>query len=213
MSIITIIVIFLISFYFLEVFSYIILLTKFKNRSYEKLSTPGKIFQYLSLANLLILIFFTSNFLQFYFPENFSYFNDLWGWFSLIGLIFIIGGSRIMYLTKKLVHQKKGKLITKGIYGIMRHPTYLALILISFGSAIILDSIIGLLLIPIVLVILEIVCFVEEKYVLLVKFQSQYQSYKEKIPSRLFPNPYNYLLIIISILIIYIGILNIVGGI
>jgi len=114
-----------------------------------------------------------------------------------------------MYLATKLLLQKKGKLITKGIYGIMRHPTYLALILISFGSAIILDSVTGLLLIPLVIVVLEIISLLEEKHVLIVRFQSQYQTYKETIPFRLFPNPYNYLLIIISILIVYIGILNI----
>ena len=209
MSIITIIVIILLSFYLLEVFSYIFLLTNFKNSSYDKLITFGKSFQYLSLANLLIITFLTSNFFQFFFPENLSYFHDLWSWFSLIGLIFIIGGFRIMHLTKKLLHQKKGKLITKGIYGTMRHPTYLALILITFGIAIILDSVTGLLLVPLVIVVLEIISLLEEKHVLLVKFQSQYQTYKEKIQSRLFPNPYNYLLIIISILIVYVGILNI----
>ncbi|MHA1104996.1 MAG: methyltransferase family protein [Promethearchaeota archaeon] len=207
MSIITIIVIILISFYLLEVFSYIFLLTNFKNRSYDKLITYGKSFQYLSLVNLLIITFFTSNLFQFFFPENLSYFHDLWGWFSLIGLIFIIGGFKIMYLATKLLIQKKGKLITKGIYGTMRHPTYLALILIFFGSAIILDSVTGLLFVPLVIVVLEIISLLEEKHVLIVKFQSQYQTYKERIP-RLFPNPYNYLLIIISILIVYVGILN-----
>jgi len=208
MSVIIIIVIILISFYLLEVSSYIFILTNFKNRSYDKIITRGKFFQYLSLVNLLILIFFTSNFFQFFFPENFSYFHDLWGWFSLIGVIFIIGGSRIMYLATKLLHQKEGKLVTKGIYKTMRHPIYLALILISFGSAIILDSVIGLLLIPLIIAVLEIISLLEEKHVLMVKFQSQYQTYKEMIPYRLFSNPYNYVLIIISILIAYVGILN-----
>ena len=208
MSAIIIIVAILIFFYLLEVSSYIFILTNFKNRSYDKIITRGKFFQYLSLVNLLILLFFTSNFFQFFFPENFSYFYDLWGWFSLIGVIFIIGGSRIMYLATKLLHQKEDKLVTKGIYKTMRHPIYLALILISFGSAIILDSITGLLLIPFIIAVLEIISFLEEKHVLMIKFQSQYQTYKEMIPSRLFPNPYNYVLIIISILIAYVGFLN-----
>lgn len=210
MSIITIIVIILISFYFLEVFSYIFQLINFKNRSYDKLMTHGKYFQYLSLVNLLIIMFFTSNIFQSFFPENLSYFHNLWGWFSLIGVIFIIGGSRIMYLATKLLYQKKSKLVTKGIYKTTRHPIYLALILILFGSAIILDSVAGLLLIPLIIAVLGIISLLEEKHVLMVKFQSQYQTYKEMIPSRLFPNPYNYLIIIISILIVYVGILNLV---
>jgi len=210
MSAIIIIVVILISFYLLEVSSYIFILTNFKNRSYDKIITRGKSFQYLSLVNLLILILFTSNIFQSFFPENLSYFHNLWGWFSLIGIVFIIGGSRIIYLASKLVHQKEGKLVTKGIYKTMRHPIYLALILILFGSAIILDSVTGLLLIPLIIAVLEIISLLEEKHVLMKKFQSQYQTYKEMIPSRLFPNPYNYLLIIISILIAYVGILNLV---
>ncbi|MHA1669492.1 MAG: methyltransferase family protein [Promethearchaeota archaeon] len=208
MSIIIIVIIILISLYLLEVSSYIFILTNFKNRFYDKLLTHGKVFQYISLANLLVISFFTSNIFESFFPENLSYFHDLWGWFSLIGLVFIIGGSRIMYIATKLLHQKKDKLLSKSIYGVMRHPIYLALTLILYGGAIILDSITGLLLIPLIIITLEIISLLEEKCVLLVKFQSQYQTYKEKIPSRLFPNPYNYLLIIISILIAYVGILN-----
>ncbi len=208
LSAITVIVIILIFLYLLEVSSYIVILTNFKNRSYDRVVSNGKRFQYLSLVNILLIIFFSSNFLQSFFPENFSYFRDLWGWFSLIGLVFIIGGSRIMYLATRLLNQKQGKLMTKGIYGTMRHPIYLAIILISYGSAIILDSVIGLLLILINIVILEFVSSIEEKHVLLVKFQSPYQVYKDSLHYRLFPNPYNYILIIISILIAYVGFLD-----
>jgi len=210
MSIIIIIVIILISSYFLEVSSYISQLINFKNKSYDKLMTRGKFFQYLFLVTLLIITFFTSNIFQSFFPENLSYFHNLWGYFALIGIIFIIGGSRIMHLATKLLHQEMGKLITKGIYKTTRHPIYLALILISFGSAIILDSVAGILLIPLNTGVLEILSSLEEKYVLTVKFQSQFQKYKERVPSKLFPNPYNYLLIIISILTTYVGILNLV---
>lgn len=208
MSIIIISVIILFAFYLIEVSWYISLLTNFENKSYDKLIAKGKIFQYLSLSNLLLIPLLTSNILESFFPENISYFYGLWGWFSLIGMVFIIGGSRIMFIATKLSNQKKGKLVTSGIYGMMRHPIYLAQILILFGSAIILDSTAGLILIPLITVLLGLISLLEEKYVLLIKFQSHYQTYKERIPSRLIPNPYNYVLIIISVLIIYVGFIN-----
>ncbi|MBY8987783.1 MAG: hypothetical protein KGD61_04965, partial [Candidatus Lokiarchaeota archaeon] len=58
---------------------------------------------------------------------------------------------------------------------------------------------------------IEILGFFEEKYVLLPEFGKKYNDYRRKTPNRLISQPYNYLLIIIAILVFYVGFLNISG--
>jgi len=55
--------------------------------------------------------------------------------FVAIGLIFLFGGFRGLgkSLTANPVPNQDGALVTSGIYGVVRHPIYLGLLIITFG--------------------------------------------------------------------------------
>jgi protein-S-isoprenylcysteine O-methyltransferase Ste14 len=130
-----------------------------------------------------------------------------------LGVIFIILGIKLTSSARKLLKDKKNKglelkPLNQGIYRVMRFPQYTAQVLIFLGITLILDSFMGLILCPILFTILQLKSFLEEKYILSPKIGEELNEYKNKTPNRIFPNPYNYLLIIICILIVYIGILG-----
>jgi len=82
--------------------------------------------------------------------------------------------------------KSKAKLITTGIYGIVRHPLYLSNSLLAFGIAILFKSMYALLFsIPYALLYLPIVHF-EEKG-LLEKYGGEYKEYKRKTPWKMIP--------------------------
>ena len=171
-------------------------------------------FIYFTMLLTFPILIINSSIFNYIFNENISYFQDLWIWFSLIGICLLAGGIRIMQIANKsLKSSKNDKLVfsTTGIFKIMRHPQYTALFLMYNGLAIVLDSLLGILFIPFFAVMLEIIANLEEKQVLLKKFKGTYQNYVKKTPSKIFPNPYNYILIIIIILIFYVGLLNLLS--
>ena len=148
------------------------------------------------------------------FDENISFFQDLWIWFGLIGICLLAGGIRIIQLANQSFKSNiNDKMVysTVGISKVMRHPHYTALFLMYNGLSIVLDSLVGILILPFLAILLEITIYLEEKKVLLRKFKSTYQNYIKKTPSKLFPNPYNYILIIVDLLIFYVGFLNLVS--
>lgn len=147
------------------------------------------------------------------FITEISVFQLLWPGFLAIGIIFVVLGVKIGKMAleaNKVRGLAKGnyRLKTESPYNIMRHPMYAAWALVFFGLALILDSIIALIITPFFMLFLEFEGYLEEKYLLLPKFGEKYEDYKEKVPCRLFPSPYNGLLIIIAILIVYVGYLN-----
>jgi protein-S-isoprenylcysteine O-methyltransferase Ste14 len=131
-----------------------------------------------------------------------------------LGIIFLAIGFRIYFLQNKILKHEgvdptKLKLVTNGVYKIVRHPSSLAWLLIFIGSAFILDSFISLVLIPFLYVLIELNGFLKEKYTLAPKYADAYEIYKEKTPYRIISPPYNSLLFIIAVFVVYIGFLNI----
>lgn len=171
-------------------------------------------FVYFTMLLLFSILIINSSIFNHVFDENVSYFQDLWIWFSLIGIFLIFGGIRIMQIANKsFKSNKKDKLefSTTGIFKVMRHPHYTALFLMYNGFSIILDSLIGILMLPFLAILLEIIANIEEKQVYMKKLKGPYQNYIKKTPSKIFPNPYNYVLIIVNILIFYVGFLNLLS--
>ena len=163
---------------------------------------------------LITMPILNSSFLRFYFPENLSYFKSYWILFTLLGIVFIILGinfaRRANQLKKnKLINENNSKLITSGVFRIIRHPIYSAWTIIFFGIALISDSLVSLIFCPIILLILEIHASIEEKLVLIPRYGNNYDNFKEKSPSRIIPTPLNLLLVIITMIIVYVGFLNI----
>jgi len=104
------------------------------------------------------------------------------------GIIFALG-IYVFFLSKREfdragqnLHSKTGAtLITSGIYASIRHPHYLAHMLICFSFALGFKSFIGLL-IAIVEVILEYWFTLEEEKELIQQFGDGYREYKTRVP-------------------------------
>lgn len=80
----------------------------------------------------------------------------------------------------------KGKLLSTGVYGIVRHPLYMSNGLLALGMAVLLKSLYAFLFsIPYFLSYLLIIYFEERD--LLEKYGEAYKEYKKKVPWRLIP--------------------------
>jgi len=161
---------------------------------------------------LIVIPILNSSLLRFYFPENLSYFKEYWNLFALLGTVFIILGINIArrgyQLKKRRREEKNTKLITSGVFRIIRHPSYSAWVIIFIGMALISDSIISLIMCPIILISFEIHASFEEKRVFFPRHGSKYNDYMEITPYRIIPTPLNFFLVIITMIIIYVGFLN-----
>ncbi len=173
-----------------------------------------KIFPVIWIICIIFIPIVNSSFFQPFFSENISYFYKYWLWFILIGIILIVFGMKIHSLTVKLLktanyESESPKLLKKGVYEMMRHPQYLSWILFYLGITFIFDSFIAILFSPILIILIDLLCFLEEKYVIIPKFGKNYEQYKKKTPYRLISPPYNYVFIIMGIIVAYIGLINI----
>ena len=193
--------------------NYITFWIKISDKKSNFLSLYQKISPVISIICLNTIPIFNSSFLEPFFHENISYLRQYWIWFLLLGVIFLTLGFKIHSLEKKILKaeqrdEKEIKLVTNGVYKIVRHPNCLAWLLIFIGSAFILDSFISLILIPPLVILTELYGFLKEKYVLAPKYGEDYEIYKEKTPNRIISPPYNSLLFIIAILVLYIVFIN-----
>lgn len=104
----------------------------------------------------------------------------------LLGMNFVIKilAQRQIGLSPAL--KSKAKLITTGIYGIVRHPLYMSNGLLAIGMAILFKSLYALLFsIPYFLAYLLIIYFEEKD--LLEKYEEEYKKYKKKVRWRILP--------------------------
>lgn len=209
-----IVIIVLIFLFLLNFFTYWIFILKQRLHYNELSEWYKKSFPviWLICGNLIPIV--NSSFFQPFFNENISYFHQYWLWFILIGIILIVLGIKIHTLATKLLRttnneEKSLKLIKKGVYEIVRHPQYLSWFLIYLGITFIFDSFIAVIFSPVLLILTELLCFLEEKYYLTTKFENYYNQYKKKTPYRLISPPYNYIFIIMGIIVAYIGFINI----
>jgi len=183
---------------------------------YIKEERQERTFQILSdtmIISAFLISLFNSGFFRLFFKENISYFGQFWTWFLLLGIVFILIGLKLHSLAKKALNVKKFKngkpiLMKKGIFEITRHPLYLSWFFIFLGLTFVMDSFVALIFCPILAISIELLGSLEEKYILIPNYGKEYEKYKEKSPNRLISQPYNYLLIIIAILVIYIGFIN-----
>jgi protein-S-isoprenylcysteine O-methyltransferase Ste14 len=108
------------------------------------------------------------------------------------GIIFIITSLLFhMYCerTHKQAHDTASeinKVITSGIYGKIRHPLYLSMIVMNIGIALVFGRWISLIIAVIISVFTVLTVFKEEKY-LLIKFPDQYNQYMKNVRWRMIP--------------------------
>ena len=110
----------------------------------------------------------------------------------LSSLLFLVGYAmyaEVMrenaYLSRTVEIQKDQKVISDGLYKIVRHPMYLATLLMFLPMPLILGSFYGL--IPFVIYPIAIVIRIQNEEKLLTEGLSGYSEYKEKVKYRLIP--------------------------
>ena len=107
------------------------------------------------------------------------------------GILLLVINFHIKIIAQKQIGaipalKSKGKLITTGIYNIIRHPLYISNGLLAFGMAFLLKSLYALLFaIPYSLLYLPIIYFEEKD--LLKKYGEVYEEYKRKVPWKMIP--------------------------
>lgn len=208
---ITIVLVFI---FLLNLFIYWKIFLKEKDKNNKLVRFFYKIFPIIWTFTLITIPIINSSFLRAYLPENSSYFDDYWNLFALLGIAFIIIGisfakkARKVYKVKPM-DKESSELITSDIFRIIRHPVYSGWVIIFLGAALISDSLISLILCPIIYIILESHASIEEKLILIPKYGDKYEKFMDKTPYRIIPTPLNFLLIVIAVIIVYVGFLNI----
>jgi len=97
-----------------------------------------------------------------------------------IGAWFGIGSVRKTTLKVAETHRAE-KVISSGIYSIIRHPQYLGGILAHIGISFLLSSFLSLITTPIVIILNFLISWKEEKE-LIKEFGNEYEDYKNKVP-------------------------------
>jgi protein-S-isoprenylcysteine O-methyltransferase Ste14 len=104
--------------------------------------------------------------------------NGLW----ILGIV-------IMGTGWKKIHSAKGNLVTDGIYGLVRHPQYLGLFLVSIGLMIQWPTLVTLVVWPVMFIVYYRLALREERRMVEL-FGERYFEYKKRVPAffpRLWP--------------------------
>jgi protein-S-isoprenylcysteine O-methyltransferase Ste14 len=100
--------------------------------------------------------------------------------------LFVVGAwlgiKGVIQTTLKVAETHRAKrVITKGVYSIVRHPQYLGAIIAHIGFSFLLSALDSLIITPLVIVLIYIVSWKEEKE-LTKEFDQAYRDYKKKVP-------------------------------
>jgi protein-S-isoprenylcysteine O-methyltransferase Ste14 len=107
----------------------------------------------------------------------------LGGLVTLVGLIVNFAGAGLFLRRRTAIIPFKPAscLVTSGIYRWTRNPMYLGMALIYAGIAILLNSLLALILLPLVLVIIQTQVIAREEAYLERTFGDEYLAYKHRV--------------------------------
>lgn len=100
--------------------------------------------------------------------------------FILIGAWFGIGSVKETSLKVAETHRAE-KVVSSGLYSVIRHPQYFGGILAHIGICFLLSSFYSLITTPIVILLNFLISWKEEKE-LIKEFGNEYEDYKKKVP-------------------------------
>lgn len=118
---------------------------------------------------------------------------------NITGIIFVICGTFLHIWTARLLGflgiiglpeistKVKGRLVTKGPFSIIRHPTYLAHTLMFLGIFLLTEVVVVGVITILDLIIITILLIPLEERELLSRFGEEYKLYKIEVPSKIFP--------------------------
>lgn len=99
----------------------------------------------------------------------------------MLGGALIFAGFLLIYFGWKQVYHARGALVTEGLYGLMRHPQYVGLWLLTLGQLVQWPTVLALLLWPAVVVLYRNLALAEER-ALLARFPREYAAYCRRVP-------------------------------
>ena len=134
-------------------------------------------------------------------------------WLAFAGYIFFIFGFVLCGIGSRKIseavgwagHAEPSRLVTDGIYRYLRHPVYSGLFIGMLGWALIWNGVYSILLLPVLLFLLWLEAWLEEKLVLEKKFGEIFHSYRNNVPA-FFPSLLGVPLLITAIFVI-VGVL------
>lgn len=110
--------------------------------------------------------------------------NPHFGPFHLLSNLFIFGGFVMLASAWDVLYeaQLRHRLAMTGLYARIRHPQYVAFVLIMFGFLLQWPTLITLAMFPVLLVVYMRLAVAEEKD-MLAQFGAEYASYRERTPA------------------------------
>lgn len=102
----------------------------------------------------------------------------------LLGSVFIVSGLALLICGWRQVYaaSRHGVLASQGLYGVIRHPQYVGIILAVFGQIVHWPTIITLTLFPLIVFAYVRLARSEEAQ-LLERFGAEYVAYRQRVPS------------------------------
>jgi protein-S-isoprenylcysteine O-methyltransferase Ste14 len=126
---------------------------------------------------------------RFSLSSQFPLWIKVFGGLLLIPSLYLIFESTVQntYLSTqvRIQSERKQQVISTGVYGFVRHPQYLGVVLMCIGGPLLLNSIYGLIIGLIVIIIFMFRILGEEK--MLAEELEGYKDYKKQIKYRLLP--------------------------
>ncbi|MFX0151366.1 MAG: methyltransferase family protein, partial [Candidatus Hodarchaeota archaeon] len=148
-----------------------------------------KVFSIIEMLNVIVMSFaYIGLFFSGFITRNPSY-NQIVG---IIGWIIWILGL-ILAFSPNIVFKRRGgvakgksyvhttKLVSDGIYGLVRHPQYTGGMVIAFSMCLIIQTPLTYIL-AIIAVVASYLSMIFEEKRLMIKFGSQYEKYKTEVP-------------------------------
>ncbi|MFX0207082.1 MAG: methyltransferase family protein [Candidatus Hodarchaeota archaeon] len=100
----------------------------------------------------------------------------------IISIVLIISLKGVSQVTLKVAETHRAeKVITTGVYSIIRHPQYLGALLAHIGISVLLSAWYSLLLTPLLVIYIYLISWKEEKE-LVKEFGSDYEEYQKQVP-------------------------------
>ncbi|TFG24137.1 MAG: DUF1295 domain-containing protein, partial [Promethearchaeota archaeon] len=105
---------------------------------------------------------------------------------DLLGQILVILGILnfiwLFFQKRGVGAQEMGKLLTKGAYGVSRHPIYLSHMLIYCGLVFERGAFEALIIFPLIIIIYIITAKIEEKFSIGKTYKDEYDIYRKQVP-------------------------------